>query len=483
LEETGKIYVKDDLLFVNEQRQGIHVIDNRNPASARMIAFLDIPGNVDIAVRGHILYADSGRDLVVADISDPVRATEIGRIRDIFPPEEPQWSPGGGCFPAGTPVLTAAGSRAIETIRPGTEVYGWDLAAKRWILAEVDEIHTHDYTGEMITIEAGTNVIRATGNHPFFILDGDGLSARPEPLDVPASDRGTVGPGRWVEAGYLKTGDVLKSRIGERLVITKVLRHRENTLVYNIGIDGCHNYAVSPGGALVHNKGGQETAAAPSAGTGKGGSLARFTIVGDYLYTLSGSAMQLFDITEPAEPLIWEKVDIGWDIETIFPYQDKLFIGGMTGMYIFDNRDPAKPRKICRFAHVTSCDPVVVEGNYAYVTLRGGSRCGGLEDQLQIIDITDISNPRLIRTHRMHGPYGLGIDQGTLFICDGGEGLKMFDARNPENLQPMRNFYDIHPIDVILDRKRAIVVGRGGLYQYDYRNLDDVRLISLIPAR
>jgi hypothetical protein len=160
-----------------------------------------------------------------------------------------------------------------------------------------------------------------------------------------------------------------------------------------------------------------------------------------------------------------------------------LFIGGMTGMYIFDNRNPARPAKICRFAHVTSCDPVVVEGNYAYVTLRGGSRCGGLEDQLQIIDISDIENPTLVRTHRMHGPYGLGIDRGILFVCDGGEGLKLFDASDPENLQPLGVFYDIDPIDVILDQRRAIVVGRGGLYQYDYRYLENIELMSVIPVQ
>ena len=106
------------------------------------------------------------------------------------------------------------------------------------------------------------------------------------------------------------------------------------------------------------------------------------------------------------------------------------------------------------------------------MTLRGGSRCGGLEDQLQIIDISDIKNPLLIKKYPMHGPYGLGIDQGTLFICDGAKGLKLFDALDPTNIQHIRVFDNIFPIDVILDRNRAIVVGREGLYQYDYRNTE-----------
>ncbi len=96
-------------------------------------------------------------------------------------------------------------------------------------------------------------------------------------------------------------------------------------------------------------------------------------MVDDYLYVLSGSDLQLFEIKDPAAPSVWEKIRIGWDIETIFPYQDKLFIGGQEGMYIYDNTDPANPIQISRFSHVKSCDPEVVEGNYAYVTLRGGT--------------------------------------------------------------------------------------------------------------
>ena len=39
---------------------------------------------------------------------------------------------------------------------------------------------------------------------------------------------------------------------------------------------------------------------------------------------------------------------------------------------------------------MTSCDPVVVQGDYAFVTLRGGTECQGFSNQLDIIDISTL---------------------------------------------------------------------------------------------
>jgi hypothetical protein len=337
----------------------------------------------------------------------------------------------------------------------------------------------------MITIQMDSIKIQTTVNHPFYVLRGDGLESRPLPQDIPEEDQGVVGQGRWVEARDLKEGDVLRSKSGESMIITSLSNGTERTKVYHLEVESNRNFAVHSTGILVHNKGNREYAveAAPPTSTGKGGSLARFTIINDYLYVLSGSDLQLFEIKNPAAPSVWERIRIGWDIETIFPYQDKLFIGGQEGMYIYDNRNPANPIQISRFSHVTSCDPVVVEGNYAYVTLRGGTRCGGRNNRLEIIDISNIYNPRLIADYPMDGPYGLGIDRGLLFICDGDAGLKLFDATDPYNLVPVLSFPDIKTHDVILHNEIAILVGREGLYQYDYKYFPNVELISVIVTQ
>jgi hypothetical protein len=85
IQSSGKIYIKDNYLFVNEKYKGIHVFDNSNPASPVNLTFIDIPGNVDLAVKGNFLYADNYVDLVVIDISNISQPVEVSRIKDIFP--------------------------------------------------------------------------------------------------------------------------------------------------------------------------------------------------------------------------------------------------------------------------------------------------------------------------------------------------------------------------------------------------------------
>jgi hypothetical protein len=70
---------------VNEEDKGIHVIDNSNPSFPQNVAFINIPGNLDLTVKDKILYADSYIDLVALDISDPKKAKEIWRNQNVFP--------------------------------------------------------------------------------------------------------------------------------------------------------------------------------------------------------------------------------------------------------------------------------------------------------------------------------------------------------------------------------------------------------------
>lgn len=114
-----------------------------------------------------------------------------------------------------------------------------------------------------------------------------------------------------------------------------------------------------------------EAAADNASGTGQGGSLARFKIVEDFLYAVDSHTINVFDISNLEAPVAGEDVFAGFDIETIFNREDHLFLGSMRGMYIFDISNPAVPAFVSEFQHGTACDPVVVDGDYAFVTLRG----------------------------------------------------------------------------------------------------------------
>ena len=213
--------------------------------------------------------------------------------------------------------------------------------------------------------------------------------------------------------------------------------------------------------------------------TGQGGSLARFKIVGDYLYAVDSHNINIFEISDLANPLDLEDIYAGFDIETIFNRGEHLFLGSMRGMYIYDISSPDKPEFVSEFEHGTACDPVVVDGDYAYVTLRGGNGCGATESGLFIVDISNIANPELKISYAMDGPYGLGIKDEKLFVCDGESGLKVYDKTDVENLVSLNHFANINTFDVIPLQQSLLMVGDQVLYQYKYLD-NDIELMSTL---
>ncbi|MBD0368901.1 MAG: hypothetical protein ICV53_22685, partial [Flavisolibacter sp.] len=187
-----------------------------------------------------------------------------------------------------------------------------------------------------------------------------------------------------------------------------------------------------------------------------------------------------FNISNATEPQLMNKKDIGWNIETIYPFSDKLFIGSATGMFIYNISDADNPMPLGQFSHVRSCDPVIADDNHAYVTLRSGTTCQGFSNQLDVLSIDDITKPNLIKTYPMTNPHGLSKDEDLLFICDGKDGLKVYDAKDANNVKLITTISGMETYDVITDNNIAIVVAKDGLYQFDYSDRNNIRQISKI---
>ena len=217
--------------------------------------------------------------------------------------------------------------------------------------------------------------------------------------------------------------------------------------------------------------------------TGVGGSMARFAITGDYLYAVDHRDLMTFDISATTSQKVHRQY-VGWLIETIFPYNNHLFIGSVNSMYIYDLSNPAAPYQLSVFMHATACDPVVVEGNYAYVTLRSGENCPNIQgsDQLEVIDVRDLRNPKNVGIYKMINPHGLGIDNGRLFISEGRHGLKLMDATDPLNIKEVRHIKEIKTFDVIPLNGVLMVTGESGIIQYDYTQGPDMKRLSTIPV-
>lgn len=211
--------------------------------------------------------------------------------------------------------------------------------------------------------------------------------------------------------------------------------------------------------------------------SGQGGSMARFTINGDFLYTVDHSTLKVFDVSTPGDPnhLSSRTEYVGTEIETIFTTDTLLYIGSQNGMYIYDISRPGLPNFLSVTFHVRSCDPIVTEGNYAYVTLNTQSTwCGNNSNQLRIYNVSNPLNPTFIRSINLTTPKGLGVDGNKLFVCT--NGIRLYDITDPENptwtgdleMIPEARGVSMYDVIPLKEKKILLAVGENGLYQFDY---------------
>jgi hypothetical protein len=92
LQNPGKIYFKDNYLFIIEELKGFHVFDNSDPASPVKKNFIKVPGIIDMTISGNIMYADSYVDIVILDLQNIANITEVGRMKDIIPYTIPRYN-------------------------------------------------------------------------------------------------------------------------------------------------------------------------------------------------------------------------------------------------------------------------------------------------------------------------------------------------------------------------------------------------------
>ncbi len=272
------------------------------------------------------------------------------------------------------------------------------------------------------------------------------------------------------------------------LVNNMVLTGWQQHEMVQVNESKCDNRVQAWGGLLYEDGIALPTSSvalsgAPGAKAGISGSMAAFTISQGRLYGLDGDELEVINVTNPAVPVKGKALSVSGDLETLFPFKDKLFAGSRSGMYIYDIINPDAPKVLSKYEHVRSCDPVIVDDSYAYVTLRSGNTCQGFTNQLEVISLQNLSSPTLVKTYPMTNPFGLGIDDKLLFICDGSAGLKVFDATDVNAIDShlVSQFSVGDARDVIPFENIAMMITSDGLYQYDYTDPKNIHALSKLP--
>ena len=213
------------------------------------------------------------------------------------------------------------------------------------------------------------------------------------------------------------------------------------------------------------------------------GSLSRMAIVDDYLYVIGQSAIYTLEMS--GNGVIEQRgiSEIGSNIETIFPLNDKLFIGAQNGMHIVDISNRVMPNQIGRFNHDVSCDPVFPTSDVAYVTLRTGDDCGGVVNQLDVVSLRNLTNPTLIQSVRMANPHGLTLVKDKLVVCEGHSGIKIFETSPSGHVTQIGRDASFTAYDVIPHPEKddiLLIVGDSELVQYSLDNENRLSELSSI---
>jgi RHS repeat-associated protein/uncharacterized repeat protein (TIGR01451 family) len=173
--------------------------------------------------------------------------------KKMVPVPPPQPLPD-GCFLPNTLVATEGGLKPMDSVKLGERVWAYDFTQDVWKLCVVNTRHESIYDGALVTLDVGHEELTATADHPFWVLEGEGLTMRPRPRHVgPRDDAGGLLPGRWVDSKDLQEGDVLFLRSAGARDVRRVTQCRKRTPVCNLTVEELHNFAVGEARILVHN--------------------------------------------------------------------------------------------------------------------------------------------------------------------------------------------------------------------------------------
>ncbi|WP_141719782.1 hypothetical protein [Roseivirga misakiensis] len=204
-------------------------------------------------------------------------------------------------------------------------------------------------------------------------------------------------------------------------------------------------------------------------GTGVGGSLAKFTISNNQVIVINGSEVKQFDILPSDELSEKHTLQIFRQLETIFPYEDKILIGSTAAVIFLGFDADGLLTILSTYDHLTACDPVVASNGIAFSTLKVTDCRAGSDDLLEAIDISDIENPTVLKVYSTESPFGLAIRGSSLFVCEKG-GLTMYSFNAEGELIEM-DFLTIDgavPLDIIANTGYLIVRTTNGIYNVSY---------------
>lgn len=216
-----------------------------------------------------------------------------------------------------------------------------------------------------------------------------------------------------------------------------------------------------------------------SSSSGQSGSTASIITYKGFIYTLDNNILKTLSLADPANPVEVSSIQLGSGIETIFAYEDHLYLGTRNGILLYDISDGAKPEYSGTSFHWPAEDPVVVQGDFAYSTSRWGTEANG-NGNLQVINIANKDFPNTIQTINQEYPCGLGIASDVLYVCNAGHGINVFKIDQSGRANFLQNIQTDALYDCIIAQDLMICQGKSGIYLFNIKNKENPVFIQKV---
>ncbi len=169
------------------------------------------------------------------------------------------------------------------------------------------------------------------------------------------------------------------------------------------------------------------------------------TLVDDYAFVGGSWELQIVDISDPFDPLLLNVVSELYHGDAVI--RDSLaYMAEYTQINVVNINDPLQPTLVAQIDSLGSIYNVAVSEPYLYVFCENQT--------LQIIDISDLSNPQVAGTFQMlFTPSTVTISGGLMFVSgnvsSGNARVQIIDVSDPANLQVRYTFNSSTPAGAI----------------------------------
>ncbi|WP_321420665.1 PGF-pre-PGF domain-containing protein [uncultured Methanomethylovorans sp.] len=378
------------------------IIAGISPAQGTNIELVDSLGgdNYDIAIAGNYTYVGQGNDLVILDLTDDTKPSEISRTST----------------PSTINAIALAGNYSYMA-----------NGENGLIIADITDVSAPKITGNNSTGGVASDIC-VSGNYAY-VIGSNGLSIMS--ISNPSSPT-------YVSSYVAGEMSDIAISGNNAYIISK--DNMEDEDFYSLLIVDITN-PVSPTLTGTY-------------GIGEGGSVA---IVGNYAYVSSGSGFMIVDVTDPVAPAFAGSYDIGNSVNEIKVSGNYAYLTGYS-LTILDITNPLTPVLVSTY-DIGNAQEMDIAEDYVYVINSMSGRNNGVV----ILNITDPAVPAYVGIYSTtHNAYDIATSDNYAYIADYNNGLVIVNITNPTTLKVESSIgIENHPYDIDVAENYAYIANSG----------------------